>query len=226
MKTLHDDHTQLPRKRRGAASRVAPMQVTATAAQWCVGVVVDTDEAGLWVSSGELRARATQAASCLLAPVPGDSVACLLVAPHEVWIIAVLQREEGTPSVIRCHGSTRLEVEGGGLQVLAENIELDSDKFSVHTQHAQLSTDIAEVVGRQLTVVGSAIKLIGTTLSSVMERVSHFSKHYLRTTEGLDRVHATHLECEADQLLRMNGQNTLITGGQLVKARGAQIHFG
>jgi len=56
--------------------------------------------------------------------------------------------------------------------------------------------------------------------------VQHFSRHYLRTTDGIDRVAATHVECEAKQLMRIEGEHTLVNGRELVKARGAQIHFG
>jgi hypothetical protein len=113
----------------------------------------------------------------------------------------------------------RIAVEGGRLELAAE--ELD-----VATQRTRLAADTADVVGRQLTVVGTGIKLVGSVLSSVMDRVQHFSKHYLRTTDGIDRVAATHLECEAKQLLRLEGEHTLVNGRELIKARGAQIHFG
>ena len=83
-----------------------------------------------------------------------------------------------------------------------------------------------EVVGRQFRLIAGSVRLIGGVLSTVMERVHHFSKHYLRTTDGTDRVSATHIECEAKQLLRMEAEHTLVNGSKLIKARGSQIHFG
>ena len=87
--------------------------------------------------------------------------------------------------------------------------------------HSFAGPDAADVI-----FVGSGIKIVGSALSSVMDRVQHFSRHYLRTTDGVDRVSATHIECEARQLLRLEGEHALINGEKLVKARGAQIHFG
>jgi hypothetical protein len=39
-------------------------------------------------------------------------------------------------------------------------------------------------------------------------------------------VSATHVEVQAQQLMRLEGEHALVNGRELVKARGAQIHFG
>ena len=179
---------------------------------WCVGILAFDAGGEPVVTSGALRLHAARAASCLLEPAAGDSVACLRIAPDEVWIMAVLQREEGTANVLGCPGNLRIAVEGGALDIEARQL--------------RVSTDTAELVGRQLSVVGTGIQLVGSVLSSVMDRVQHFSRHYLRTTDGIDRVAATHVEVEAKQLLRLEGEHTLVNGRELIKARGAQIHFG
>ena len=197
-----------------------------TPAQSCVGLIAGSDAQGFSVASGGLRARGRRAASCLLEPVVGDTVACLLVAPDEVWVLAVLQREEGVAGVLRCHGHTRLCVEGGTLTLAAPALDMDTAAFSLKAGKATVSAEDAEIVSRNLRVIGTAMKLVGSVLSTVFDRVTHFSRHHLRTTDGLDRVQATHLECEAQQLLRLSGEHMLMNGEKLVKARGGQIHFG
>lgn len=208
------------------AAPAAPTRAAATPADWCVGVVSEVKDRQYTVTSGKLRARASTAASCLLEPTKGDSVACLRVAPDEVWILAVLQREDASEQVLRCHGDTRWVVEGGSLTVDAQETRIRGEGFNVSVQHVKLATDTAEVLGRQFRLIGGSIKVIGGVLSTVLDRVTHFSKHYLRTTEGIDKVSATHIECEAKQLLRLEGEHTLVNGAKLVKARGSQIHFG
>lgn len=194
--------------------------------QWCVGVL-QADASGGWrLHSGALHLSARRAASCLLEPVPGDSVACLRIAPDEVWIMAVLEREEGHASVWRSPGPLSIEVDEGALELRAQRVGLKAADIDLAAQQLRVVADSAEVAGRQLSVIGSGIKMVGSVLSSVMDRVQHFSRHYLRTTEGVDRVSATHIECEARQLLRLEGEHALINGEKLVKARGAQIHFG
>ena len=88
------------RKKRATSmsGRVSP--ASATPAEWCVGIVHSAGESGLEVTSGAMRAHASRAVSCLLEPTLGDSVACLRVAPNEVWIVAVLQRESGVPNTM------------------------------------------------------------------------------------------------------------------------------
>ncbi|MEN9395562.1 MAG: hypothetical protein RLZ81_92 [Pseudomonadota bacterium] len=209
-----------------ASAAHGPSHRSGTPADWCVGVVTEVKDGRFVVISGKLQARASSAASCLLEPAKGDSVACLRVAPDEVWILAVLQREECAEQVLRCQGNTRWVVEGGALTLEAPELRIRGDGLDVSVQRTTLATDTGEVVGRQFRLIASSVKLIGGVLSSVMERVNHFSKHYLRTTDGTDRVSATHIECEAKQLLRMEAEHTLVNGSKLIKARGSQIHFG
>jgi Protein of unknown function (DUF3540) len=213
-----DKKKKLP-LRLGATARPTP-------GEWCVGIVQSSSDTGLRISSGGFQARAQRAVSCLLEPVNGDSVACLRVAPDEVWIVAVLHREEGVANVLSCTGNTSLQVLEGSLQIDARTIGVTSEHLQITSKDARMATESAEIVGKQLRIIGTVIKVVGSVMSTVLDRVNHYSKHYLRTTEGTDRVSATHIECEAQQLMRLDAEHTLVSGAQLVKARGAQIHFG
>lgn len=197
-----------------------------TTGEWCVGIVQSAGEHSLRISSGGFHARAHRAVSCLLEPATGDSVACLRVAPDEVWIVAVLHREEGVTNLLSCTGNTSLIVRDGDLKIDAQAVGVASERLNIATKDAKMATESAEIIGKQLRVISTAIKVVGSMMSTVMNHVNHYSKHYLRTTEGVDRVVATHIECEAKQLMRLDAEHTLVTGAQLVKARGAQIHFG
>ncbi|HUR21933.1 MAG TPA: DUF3540 domain-containing protein [Vicinamibacterales bacterium] len=200
--------------------RVIPMPAHA------VGMVVGHAERVFTVDSADGLLQASRAASCLLEPVIGDVVACLRLAPDEVWIIAVLEREEGVENTLRCDGPTRIVTGPAALTIESGAMHVQTEDFVLKAARAEIAADSAEVVGSELRVIGARMKLIGTLLSTVFERVTHFSKHYLRTTEGIDRVQATHIEQEAAQLLRLSGEHALINGEKLVKTRGGQIHFG
>jgi Protein of unknown function (DUF3540) len=220
---------------RHAAQKAKPEQVPGLphamrhahpiAAQWCVGIV-ERDEQGLRVSSGGWQAHAIQAASCLLEPATGDSVACLQVAPDQVWIVGILAREDGATNVLHLQGETELRVSQGALKLQADTLTTSSQHLHMASQTAEVAVDSAHVAGRQLKLTAGAIKLVGSLLSTTMERIQQFSKSYWRSTDGLDRVSATHIEMQAQQLMQLNAQHTLVSGEQLVKARGAQIHFG
>jgi hypothetical protein len=193
---------------------------------WCVGKVRACDDDVFDIDYGALQGRARRAASCLLEPAPGDTVACLRVAAKELWVLAVLHRDAAQMQLLRMRGDTRIEVEGGTLQLQAPHIGIEGRQLQLSAHEAKMAVDSAELVGRHLRVTGSVLKLVGSVLSSVMDRVNHYSRHYLRTTDGIDRVAATHVECEARQLLRLSGEHALVNGEKLVKARGGQIHFG
>jgi Protein of unknown function (DUF3540) len=195
--------------------------------QWCVGIV----EQGaitetIQVVSGAWNAKATVAASCLLQPRAGDSVACLRIAPDQVWIMSILSREEGGVNVLHCKGATQWKVANGSLEFDTDSITMRSNHLSVDSQSAQVALESAHVLGKQIKVTAGLIKVIGSTLSTVMERIQQYSKSYTRTTDGSDQVTASHVRMEAQQLMQLDAEHTLVSGKNLVKARSAQIHFG
>ena len=190
-----------------------PQPAEAIGGTWCVGILSLEAGGDCIVTSGTLRLHATRAASCLLAPASGDSVACLRIAPDEVWIMAVLQREEGTANVLACDGDLKI-APSGALELQAARVALKTGTLDVTAQTTTLATDTADVVGRQLTLAGTTVKLVGSVLTSVMDRVQHFSRHYLRTTDGIDRVAATHVEVEAAQLMRLESEHALVNAAR------------
>lgn len=210
--------THQPRTPRRATART-------TSSSHCVGIVSAAADGRYTVTSGAAVLHARRAVSCLLEPEVGDSVACLQVAPDENWILAILTREEGVTSRLCCEGSAEWHV-AGTLSVRAERLDLDGTTVGVRSETLEVTTEQAVAVGREFRLVGNTVKLVGALLSTVFDRVSHFSKHHQRTTEGVDRVQAHYVEQDARQILRLSGQSALITGDTVVKARGGQIHLG
>jgi hypothetical protein len=223
---MHDTPAAPATRRRRAAPPATP------AAHWCVGVVTARRGERFAVVSGAQALQLQRAVGCLLEPRPGDTVACLHTeAGGEGWVMAVLTREPANetdgPHRVSLPGDTELSVGRGRLSLQATDLALRADQgLSVQAHDARLTVDSGEAVARQWRMSAGVMKLVGSLLSTVVDRAQHFSRHHLRRTEGLDRVHATHLDCEAEQLLRLSGEHALVNGEKLVKARGAQIHFG
>ena len=195
-------------------------------ASHCVGIVSSCTDAAFTVDSGGVMLRGRRAVSCLLEPVVGDTVACVNVAPDEVWIVAVLMREEGAAHRLHLQGDTELDIGKGALRFTADTIEARSDAHTIRTRVLDVTSDEVQVVARDATLFGGALKVVGSVLDTVADRISQFSKHYLRTTEGTARVQAQVLEHQSSQLLHQSSENVVINGSRLVKARGGQIHFG
>lgn len=184
-----------------------------------VGTVTGLDGERVAISSAGWTANARTATSCLLQVMPGDTVLCLRVAPSELWVLQVLQREEGVENVIRCPAGSRIEAADGKLGLTADTLLISAGEM-------RIAAEVAEITGQQVRLIGQSVKLVGRVFHSVFERMSQFSRHYLRTTEGLDRVQAEQLDFRAKQLARLAGEHTLLEGEKLVKTRGSQIHFG
>jgi hypothetical protein len=217
-------------KSSNSMSQILP-QAMQTAApiegQWCVGVVEWDEETQTYsINSGAWSAKAVVAASCLLQPRKGDSVACLKIAPDQVWIMSILSREEGEANVLHFSGDTQLKVSAGNLDIEAGAIAMRSTHFALDTESVQLATDSADIVGRQFRITAGLLKVVGSTISTVMERIQQYSKSYTRNTDGTDQVTANHVRMEARQLMQLDAEHTLVSGENLVKARSAQIHFG
>ena len=226
---MSHSHTPTVSPRRTRTHRAAPVVgAGGDASCWTATVQACEGDDRFVVACGPALLRARQASSCLLVPMAGDTVACIRTGAHDIWVLAVLQRDakNTVPRVLQCRGDTRFVVSQGALQFEAPDLQLRSDRLALTVSQLSVSTETAEVVGRHLRVIGNTVKVVGSVLSTVMDRVNHFSRNYLRTTQGTDRVAATHIECEAEQLLRLQGEHALVNGTKLVKARGAQIHFG
>jgi hypothetical protein len=167
---------------------------------------------------GDRQVDARQAFSCLVALQAGDAVAALLDDQQQWWVMAVLERS----------GAQDVQLQGqGALELCAERVNINArDTLSLAAPQVRLSCEQADATGERLNLVGSAIKAIGATLSTLFDRVQHHSQQHMRSTEGLDRTQAGHMELQARQLLQIHSEHALIDGEKLVKARGAQIHLG
>src|SRR5690349_5914005 len=88
-----------------AATPARPARST-PAPVYVVGTVIAQAERRFIVESAGGSLEARRAASCLLEPAIGDLVACLQAAPDEIWVVAVLEREEGVANTLRCEGPT------------------------------------------------------------------------------------------------------------------------
>jgi len=170
----------------------------------------------------------------ILKDVGGNSVLPIWVGVYEANAIALEIEKVSTPRPMT-HDLIKtllLGLETGVRKVVVSELKDDTFyaviwlDFALDSARTDIASDDLEFAGGQVRIVAGAMRLIGSALSTVFDRVTHFSKHHARTTEGLDRVHAAHLELEAQQLVHISAEHALVHGSKLVKARGGQIHFG
>ena len=214
--------TTLSRPRAAHGHAVPPASSRAATAppaegRWHTAVVVSAALPSLRLSVDGHERDALQALGCLVELQTGDEVAAF-VQGERCWVTALLERPVAQPLRI---GSPH------GLSLRGPHVTVEADEsLRLQAPQVHLGCEQAQFTGQQLHLVAAGIKAVGSALSTVFDRVQHFSKQHQRTTEGLDRTQAQHMELQAEQLLQVRSEHTLIDGEKLVKARGAQIHFG
>ena len=185
--------------------------------EWRQAVVLRVQGPSVTLDVDDQPRAARIAFGCLVAVCEGDVVA-VLVQAGQCWITTVLERAGCQDVALRSNA---------GLELHATHIRVHAqESLNLQAQQAALNCGQAHLISRGLQVVSSSIKTLGAVLETVFDTVRHYSKQHQRTTDGVDRTRAQHLELNAEQLMQLHAAHTLIDGEKLVKARGAQIHFG
>lgn len=187
------------------ASETSPHDAP-TLATVSIATVSNAVDGGWRLSAPDLVA--VRAASCLVPPRVGDRVAVVVASPTEAYIIAVL-----TP-----HERTTVAVDG--------ELSIEAGAVSVTTRRARLVAQEAAVVARKLASSFDRSTLVGRALDVVADVVTQRAGSSVRTTAGLDRTSAGTVELRAETALHATGRQTLVTGEQLAKINGDQVHVG
>ncbi len=209
-----------------AAAVVLPLQGTGRVR------VAGAEHYRIDVDGTSLRAR--RATSCLLQPEVGDCVAWCRGEKSSFFVYAVLERESTGPQQLVLTGDTRLSVRDGSLDlrsdraiaIAAPKIDVHGDALEVRSPKATLVFETLETIARSCTATLAQVKLVGTQISSIFERVLQHAQHQRRVVEGLDTVEVRNADWRAKSLMNLQGNTVLTNGERLVKTRGAQIHLG
>lgn len=197
------------------------------------GRVLVSCEDRIVVEHGHERFSARRAASCLLRPEAGDLVAWYGTAGATAWIIAVLERAAAAEQRLDLRGDVRLQVGGRFHIESAEALRLDSPRLELQAGEADVKLQRATISAQTLeTIVGACevtlgrLRLVGTELRSVFERVFQHAQHQHRSVEQLDRLEAGVIDHRARTLASVRGEVVLTNGERLIKSRAAQIQLG
>lgn len=210
-------------------TRTPPRQGSAT--------VLAIDEHGFVLDEHGVELRAKRAASCLLDPASGDTVWFVVeAAASEAWVIAVLEREAGeTPATLSIDGDAQLRARGGKLTVEGDHgvelrtrasVTVNADELSIRARLGRALLDEGSVILRSLFTHADKSTLVGKVIETLAERVTVFSKTSLRSIEELDQIQAGAIDYRAQTSAQIGAEHTLITGAELAKVDGGQIHLG
>lgn len=188
----------------------------------------------LLVSCGDARLTCRRAHSCLLEPEIGDRVLISCVDPQHPYVLAILERPYASAARIHIDGDLTFESNGTVRFHAAQGIHLHGEnEVKVHGNHLELNVDEAELIVKKTSLhcvelqgwIG-ALRLIGKTLETVVERVVQISKASFRTVETVDHVRSAHLDYAASASVRLHGKHALLTAERLSKIDAQHIHLG
>lgn len=220
----------------------------------CMGTIVRVEGPTFVVQTerGDLRAR--RAVSCLVEPLLHDYVLvggqtraggtradASRIGPfaagaraRAAYVLAVLERESPNAQLV-CDGDLDVRLNNGKLRVAAtegmdvvtaKEVNMMASEVGIHTSRAKLFA--AEILAIGSEVVGELanVKLKGTFLDKVFERVSERVQRSFRRVDEIDQLKAKQMDYLAEETLCLRSENMVAVAKELVKVDGEQIHFG
>ena len=186
-----------------------------------IGDLVAETESGFRVATDQGDFVAQRATSCLLAPQVEDRVLLVGEPSGALYILAVLERSADSETRLSTAGNLILESESGKVAVQGqEGVDLRTS--------GRLGMIAGRLEARAATASFAlgAVKLMGQSVDAVLGRVAQRVKTSIRSVEHMDQLRAGQVDYRAEGLMKVHGQNTIMTAEKLVKADGEQVHLG
>lgn len=179
--------------------------------------------------------RARRAASCLVAPYVGDRVLVAVEEGGEAFVLAVLERAAEGPTTIEADGDIAIRAASGKVTIAAQEgidvvspspVQIAGGEVSVIAALGRLRVEALEVLGRTVKAELGRVKVLATSIDSVLERFTQRARISKRTVEELDQVHAGHIDYAAAGNAHFRGENAIVSAEDLVKMNADQVHIG
>jgi hypothetical protein len=167
------------------------------------------------ISESPLRIKggiaASCAVSCLVKPRIGDQVLCAISAHGEVYLLAILERQEPEKETL-IYSEAPLQVQTPYLTLTSEQMDLISERVDCNIGTFKRIVQTVE------DTVGNCMANFGTFFM--------FAKRSVRRVEELDETRSGHLKLESPVLVELSGAVTAISGDELISMQSKQIHMG
>jgi hypothetical protein len=179
--------------------------------------------------------QAVRATSCLVEPEIGDLVMLAHDPEAQVFVLAVLQRDERIALVLRSERDIIVESKAGAVRLRGqEQVELSSEgsleiaapQTSLHTLRANLNAADSTFTGKSIFATVQSLKVVASSIESLAESVIERCASLIRQISGSEQVLARNLQYRAEELCSMHGKNSMLTAKQLVRIDSDQIHIG
>jgi hypothetical protein len=199
------------------------------------GKVIGSEDRYFTVETDRAEMQATKSVSCLVEPLPGDTVLVSQTVSGKCYVLSILEREDQGPTSLAFDGDVDLRAREGRLRLAAqEGIDLVSAKdtalisaqLSVNSVQGEVSIQHLSFFGNFLQGQIQKIKLIGQACDSVLERVSQRVKRCYRRVDELEQLTAGQLNYRVNKLMSLRGKYSVLTAEEDVRIDGDKILMG
>lgn len=191
----------------------------------CFGTTLSSTP-GIVVATAEGPATATRAASCLLAPEPGDTV-LLCTAGPDTFVLSVLVRAQPSALAITPADCGELVVGADVVRLAAaRELQAAAPSVSVQTRTVSLVAEVATLLGRLMTVAGKRLRT--TVESQETAAVTQSSKVGTRVSivEGSDIQEAAALSQRISGTLTSHAGVAVLTAATDIRLDAQRVSVG
>lgn len=189
-----------------------------TAAVSVVARVLDLGPDGPVLAIGIRQVVGRRATSCLVEPVPGDTV-LVMDTGTATFVLAILQRSSDSPAVLSVP-------EVSSATLAQENLAIRCSDLTVDAGTATLRSRVARAAGQALHAVAERLDVVARTLRRSADHEFSHAKTATRTVEGMETVTAGELMLEARTALAQRAGIVLVDAREDVRINGERITMG
>ena len=178
---------------------------------------------------------ARRAASCLIAPLPGDLALLTRTELGECYLLAVLESAQPGPARLEATGDLDISAPCGSLGISARDglaIETPA-KATATTGELEVNAGSGRLCFGGLALAAGSLRaqfdrarLAAQTLEQACGRVIANLRSRITRVEGLDQLEAATIRQRAEDLISQESRYALVSAEEDIKVDGAMIHLG
>ena len=180
------------------------------------------------------RVRAKKAFSCIIVPLPDDTVICCKNDNGIFYILGIIERETSQKIDISFPSDTNIESKEGTLNLISKktismvstNINSFSKKAIHRSEDATICFDNVSATGKEFQASFKTVKLISNIINTMAKNVFEKFKSYNRNTEDSDQIKAGLLSRKTRGSYILDSKHTIMNSKECTKIDGEKILMG
>lgn len=175
---------------------------------------------------------ARRAASCLLAPQPGDRV--LVALFPDAFVVSVLERRDAGRAEMTFEGDVAIRASGrldltsaSGVGITTpRRATLTSEELEIRARHGNLVFNTLSALASAATVHFVSLGAIVDACSLSAQTIHQRLRRAYRFVEEYDQLLSKHIDYRAEQTVQLRGEHTAVVARGVARMDGEQVHIG